>query len=125
MKPFLKTSGTDTAFESSIQLYSMEINFLLKILTSEYRTFTSIEKIKKLDSFWKSFEKFAKRLKDLDDEKKQFDLDISVMNSAIVQNSSLQTSKEKYFMVELSYALYELQILKNKVYSYLEHSSEQ
>ncbi|HVD98923.1 MAG TPA: hypothetical protein VNB90_12020 [Cytophagaceae bacterium] len=126
MQTTLKATDEYTSFESTIRFYSLEINFLLKTLTKEYGVFSSKEKIKKLDTFWKAFEKFSKRLKDLSDERKQAELDQTILElyPNTIQNSSLENSWRKYFMAELSCVLYELQTLKNALYDYLENPEE-
>jgi hypothetical protein len=65
--------------ESDLLFYKQEISFLLKIIAPEYSKSVSIEKIKLLDSYWKEFEKYYKKLEQLISEIKEHEYNLSLV----------------------------------------------
>jgi hypothetical protein len=121
MTTILQIHQEHSVIESNIKFYSLEINFLLKILTHEYAIMASKDKIKILDTFWKAFEKYSIRLKKLSDEIKKEEQDFLLMYESNNEDTESGKAKEEYIISEFSVIQDELKLLKQSLYDYLEN----
>lgn len=111
-----------TLLESEIRFYTLEINFLLKILTREYGIMLDQKKIKALDAFWKEFEKYSGELKQLNEKIREREYNLANLYKDKTGSVLKENQYEAQLSAEFTDIHKKIKILKETLYDYLDNN---
>ena len=109
-----------TALSNEILFLKKEIDFLLKILRNCYSSSVQADKIKLMDSYWKSFEQNSEKLEALNnriqlEEKKNAVLYKNNPNDSLVNDEKELEFNNKIYAIQL-----ETKLIKESFYEFMQ-----